>query len=149
VTAEDYSQASPVTDLQQVGTLSERRTIPILLLVSREQCSYCRLLKREILQPSQLGGDLKDRVILQEILIDPGQHLKDFQGQPRLATEFASDYGINLTPTLLFLDSQGRELTDPLVGVNTLEMYGFYLDTAVAQAQKALHGQTPKTIDGQ
>ena len=36
-----------------------------------------------------------------------------------------------MTPTLLFVDSQGRELAERMVGVTTLEFYGGYLDQAI------------------
>ena len=75
---------------------------------------------------------------MREILIDPGQRLKDFQGHSRQAAKLAGDYAVDLTPTLLFLDAGGRELTGRMVGINTLEMFSFYLDEAIAEAGKAL-----------
>lgn len=140
--AEPYLQ--PAHDLQQDGIQADRLGIPILLLVSRERCSYCRRLKREVLGPIQLGGQYRNRLIIREILIDPGRHLKDFQGQRRPAAALAGDYGVSLTPTLLFLDAGGRELTSRMVGINTLEMFSFYLDEAIAEAAGALRRQAPR-----
>ena len=64
--------------------------------------------------------------------------MKDFQDHSREAAELAADYGVKLTPTLLFLDARGHELTSRMVGINTLDMYSFYLDEAIAKAAKAL-----------
>ena len=129
------------SDLHEDGALADRSGLPILLLVSRERCSYCQKLKREVLDPIQLSGQYKDQVIMREILIDPGRRLKDFHGYNRQAVELARGYGVSLTPTLLFLDAKGRELTTRMVGINTLEMFSFYLDEAIAQAAVALHRQ--------
>lgn len=132
------SALQSASNLHEDAILADRLGIPILLLVSRERCSYCRRLKREVLDPIQLAGQYKDRVVMREILIDPGQRIKDFHGHDRPAAELAGDYGVSLTPTLLFLDSKGRELTGRMVGINTLEMFSFYLDQAIAEADKAL-----------
>jgi thioredoxin-related protein len=58
--AEDRTQLPLTTNLQRDGRLSAQHTTPILLLVSREHCSYCRLLKREVLEPILLGGHHRD-----------------------------------------------------------------------------------------
>jgi len=130
-------------DLHEDGLLADQLGIPILLLVSREQCSYCRRLKREVLGPIQLTGQYKDRVLMREILIDPGQRINDFQGHDRRTAELAAEYGVSLTPTLLFLDPKGQELSTRMVGINTLEMFSFYLDEAIVEASRALPRNSP------
>ena len=76
--------------------------------------------------------------MMRETLIDPGVRINDFQGRSRSAADFARSYGVSLTPTLLFLDPQGKELTPRIVGVNTLEMFGLYLDAAIDEAHSRL-----------
>jgi hypothetical protein len=51
---------------------------------------------------------------------------------------FARRYGAEVTPTSLFMDGQGRELADRIVGISNIEYYGFYLDKAIASASKAM-----------
>ena len=43
-----------------------------------------------------------------------------------------------MTPTLLFLDPDGTEIVPRIVGVNTVEMFGFYLDRAIDAARERL-----------
>jgi thioredoxin-related protein len=128
----------PATNLQHDGSLATQQAVPILLLVSRDHCAYCRLLKREILEPIRLRGKYLDQVIMREVLIDPGQSITNFQGQYLSTRKFASGYGVQLTPTVLFLDHEGRELTARIVGINTLEMYSFYLEAAIKEANQKL-----------
>ena len=43
-----------------------------------------------------------------------------------------------MTPTLLFVDGSGQELTERMVGVTTLDFYGGYLDLALDRARANL-----------
>ena len=77
---------------------------------------------------------MHDKVLIREIYIDLGAQVKDFSGIVRESSSFMLDYDVYLTPTLLFLDDEGRELTERMVGIQTPEMYLFYVDRAVANA---------------
>lgn len=85
-----------------------------------------------------------DQVIMREVLIDPGQSITNFQGQYLSTRKFASGYGVKLTPTLLFLDPEGSELTARIVGINTLEMYSFYLEAAIKEANQKMQDRLDK-----
>lgn len=121
-------------NLQQEAKLASRTHKPILLMISREHCPYCKLMKREILYPMSLDPEVTQRIILREMLIDPGMRIIDFHGERQDSAAFAHGYGVHLTPTLLFLDPQGNELTKRIVGINTIELFSFYLDAAIEEA---------------
>ncbi len=127
-------------DLAADAAEAARRRSPILLLVSQEECPFCWQIKREILNPMVLSGDYDDRLLMREIFIDDGFLLRDFQGREVEGSEFALRYGVFLTPTLLFLDPQGRELTEKMVGIQTPEMYFLYVDAAIDEAVERLRG---------
>ena len=48
--------------------------------------------------------------------------------------------------TVLFLDDRGRELTKPMIGINTVEFYGYYLDAAIDTARQHLPARQPPGI---
>ena len=112
----------------------------ILLLVSQEDCPYCHLIKEEIVCPMILGGDFKDDILIRELFIDEGERIVDFQGMEREAADFAHGYGVYVTPTLLFLASDGKELENRMTGINTVEMYWYYLSEAIGAAIHKLKG---------
>ena len=115
---------------------------PIVLMISREHCPYCELLKREVLQPRALHARYQNEIVLREVLIDQGLMLTNFQGRRQDAAEFSQAYGVRFTPTLLFLDPEGNELSERIVGVNTLELFNFYFESAIEEAtNKILHRQ--------
>jgi thioredoxin-related protein len=122
------------TDLAADARLAASKQVPILLVVSQDHCSFCHLLKREILRPMLISGEYDDKVIIRELLIDEGESVVNFQGRTVEAAELAHTYRSYLTPTLLFLDHQGRERAPRIVGINTIEMYGYYVDEAIDQA---------------
>jgi hypothetical protein len=55
--------------------------------------------------------------------------------------DFAYGYDVELTPTLLFLDPNGEELTRRRVGVGNLEYYHYLLDQDIDRALLKLHQQ--------
>jgi hypothetical protein len=70
--------------------------------------------------------------------IDSALPLRDFDGQSVAPDALASRYRTRLTPTVLFLDDRGRELTERIIGINTVDFYGYYLDAAIDAAGEHL-----------
>ncbi len=119
------------TDLYREGRQAEQACIPLLLEFASSECEYCTLLEEEVLNPTLLNRDYDRRVLMRKLLIGHSRKLRDFDNTEVNADELASRYRVFVTPTLLFVDSQGRELTERMVGVTTLEFYGGYLDQAM------------------
>lgn len=116
--------------------LAEGRVI--MLLVSQEHCPYCVQIKEQILHPMILAGDYQDQLLMREIFIDLDRSAIDFKGIEREVRDLAMQYGADITPTLLFLDSEGKELAERMVGINTPEMYFYYVDESIKQALEVM-----------
>ncbi|BAO44795.1 conserved hypothetical protein [Thiolapillus brandeum] len=128
-------------DFQRLAETARREQRLIMLLVSQVDCPYCHLIKEEVIRPMILGGDFREQILIREILMDEGERLVDFQGQETEAADFAHGYGVFVTPTLLFLGADGRELAKKMTGVNTIEMYYYYVDQSIREALKKLPGK--------
>jgi len=128
----------PAVDLQQEAHQAGQACIPLLLEFAASGCDYCRLLEVEILNPTLLNDDYDRRVLMRKLLIDRPSPLYDFNGAPVTAADLASRYRVFVTPTLLFVDKQGEELAERMVGVMTLEFYGGYLDQAMDASSEKL-----------
>ena len=122
------------TDLQQLGIQASDRRLPILLSFSAIDCSYCELLEEEFLEPMLLGGEYTDKIIIRKLVLDNGSRVGDFSGRQIDATRLSDRYRIYVTPTMLFVDSDGRELAERMVGINTPELFGGYLDNCIETA---------------
>ena len=125
-------------DLAADGRESARRGVPLLLAVTRVECGYCETLKREILKPMVIAGDHPRRVLIRELNLDSASPITGFDGRPASCWSVANGYEALFSPTVLLVGPDGAELADRIVGLNTPEMYGWYLDRAILAATGVL-----------
>ncbi len=81
-----------------------------------------------------ISGDYTERIIIREIILDPAATLIDFNGSAIKASELTDKYSVEITPTLLFLGPDGNELAERIVGINTIELFSYYVDQAIDRA---------------
>lgn len=128
-------------DLMQDAVLATSKNIPILLMVSESTCVYCEQLKREVMRPMLIGGHYEDKILIRELMTDSGMPVKDFAGQTSRAVDLAHRYKAFVSPTVLFLDSNGNELAKRMVGVPNIDFYGWYLDEAIDESLLVVRGE--------
>ncbi len=121
-------------DLRRDGQQAIERQLPMLLEFSAATCLECRQLEREFLVPMLISGEYTDKIIIRRLLVDSGTQVTDFDGARKPASDVASRYRAWITPTLVFIDGQGREITERMVGINTPELFGGYLDACIDTA---------------
>ncbi|VAW75640.1 hypothetical protein MNBD_GAMMA15-904 [hydrothermal vent metagenome] len=126
-------------DLRKAGNQAEQSCAPVLLEFAAEYCEYCVLLEVEILDPTLLDPAYDQRVLMRKLLIDNGSTLRDFDNRATDAASIADQYNVRVTPTVLFLDRNGDELAERLVGISSVDFYGAYLDIALDQSRQRLH----------
>jgi len=59
----------------------------------------------------------------------------------RLPAAVSGRYGVFVTPTLLFLDADGLEVSKRIVGINSVDFFGAYVDEALAEGRKRIEIQ--------
>lgn len=133
-TPSDQVKILVTQDLKSLSDTARSKNIPILLVITQDHCPFCHTVKEEILNPMRLSGEYGNKVIIREMLIDDGEVVVDFSGKRRDARDVAGDYQVWVTPTLLFLNPDGRELSARILGVNTIELYGHYVDAGIDEA---------------
>lgn len=112
----------------------------LVVMISQRDCSYCQLIHDDFLAPMHRGGLYQHKALIRELKIDSNSLILDFNGQQVTPKQFAKVYQATFTPTLLFLDGKGRALVPNMVGVNTPEFYGYYLDQSIDEAITHLKG---------
>ena len=110
----------------------------ILLEMSASYCGYCETLEEEIIKPMLRSGDYTDKVLIRRLQIDGSARLKDTTGIQLSPAEIAEKFDVSLTPTLLFLDGNGNEVSKKIRGVYSLDFYGSYVDEAIDQGLKVI-----------
>lgn len=131
--AAQAAQVQPAEDMQALYQNEEDSRV-LLLLVSQPGCHYCDQIREEILEPMLASGLYEKTTLIREIKIYASKTMKDFGGKQVNTTRFAERYNAWATPTLLFLNRNGEEVADKMVGINTPEFYGYYVDKSLERA---------------
>lgn len=112
-----------------------------VVLVSRYDCSYCDLVREDFLLPLERQSNQAYPAQIRELKVDSDKLLVDFDGAQISPKKFAARYNASFTPTLLFLNQDGAQVHQKLVGISNKEFYGYYLDQAIEQSYRALNTQ--------
>lgn len=118
--------------------LSMQEHLPIVVFVSQTGCPFCEALRQQVLFPMMRSGMMQEVAVFRELSLDDGFAVEDFDGEMISGANFAQRYDVDITPTLVFLDSGGKELVKRWVGISNMEYYGFYLGKSIEAATAAL-----------
>ncbi|MCP3687614.1 MAG: hypothetical protein GY784_04295 [Gammaproteobacteria bacterium] len=129
INVEDFSQLA-----RQAG--AEQKLI--MLEISATYCSFCLKLEEEIIKPMLRSGDYDSNVLIRKFDIDTLSKLRDFNGSPISRTNLAKRWDVKITPTLIFLNSQNQEVSERILGVNSLDYFGGYVDDAIDHGLAAI-----------
>ncbi len=138
---DDGIRVKQVKNLRQLARKASQSKRAILLEFSAESCPYCVTLEEEILKPMIRSGDYKNKILIRKLDIDQYRSIVDFNGHKITPSRLASRYKVWVTPTVVLLDSQGREIAARQVGINSIDYYGAYLDDEIELAISKLRAK--------
>jgi thioredoxin-related protein len=127
-----------VTDLRQEAQIASDRNLVLVIEFSSEYCGYCRKLEELFLMPMQRNAEYNAKVLIRTVSLDAFETLVDFDGRSMSTSDFASRYDVSMTPTLLFLNSEGVEMSEKLVGIWSEDFYGGFIDNRIDEARARL-----------
>ena len=127
-----------VTDLRQEARIARQANLILVLEFSSEYCGFCRKLENLFLLPMQRNAEYDDKILIRSVSLDVYETLVDFNGRSVTTAEFASRYQVSLTPTLLFLNAEGAEMSEKLVGIWSEDFYGGFIDNRIDEARDRL-----------
>ena len=130
-------------NFQALSKIMKAKNLGLVLMLHAEHCPYCALMEREILSPMVKSGEYDQRVLIRKLQIDEARDVIDFSGKTVEPSDISGRYNAFLTPTLVFLDYQGNERVKQMVGINTVEMFGAYLDIEIDKLTKKLAAEKP------
>lgn len=133
-----YVEIKSVTNFAELTREAKQSGKVILLEMSASYCGYCKTLEEHIIKPMLRSGDYQQNVLIRKLDIDSYYPMDDLAGKKSTPSQLASRMGVFVTPTLLFLDGDGKEVSERILGVNTLEFYGAYVDDAIEQGLRSL-----------
>ena len=121
------------TDLPQALAQALALGQPLVVMVSLDNCPYCRQVRQSHLGPMSRGGQVVVQIDMQH-----KETLTDWDGQTRSHGDWVKNRRISVAPTVLFFGPDGREVADRLEGASLPDFYGAYLDQRLAQARQRL-----------
>jgi len=127
-----------VVDLRSEAQLMKPENLILVLEFSSEYCGYCRKLENLFLLPMQRNAAYDDKILVRSISLDAYETVVDFEGRTVSTSDFASRYGVSMTPTLLFMNAEGVEMSEKLVGIWSEDFYGGYIDNRIDEARDRL-----------
>lgn len=113
---------NPTDDFSRVSEAARVGGLPVVVVVTGPNCGFCERMHKDLFD-SRKRCSLTSQAIAREFRTDTGGKITDFDGERVRSRVFLSRYGVFATPTVLFLDSHGDQLADPIVGYNQEDTY--------------------------
>jgi hypothetical protein len=76
----------------------------------------------------------KDKAIFRRISLDSGETIIGPDHNEMTTYAFSDAFDATFTPTVLFLDGNGRPLTENLLGISSRDYYGYDLERSILEA---------------
>lgn len=133
-----YVEIQQVKDLPQLAKTARRENKLILIEISASDCGYCELLDDDYIKPMLRDENYTRKLLIRKMDTDNFDTIIDFSGNRITAEEFSLRYKARLTPTMLFLDNHGNEVAERIIGINTLELFGGYIEASIETGMKAI-----------
>lgn len=128
-------------DLAADAAAVRTKKVPVVLFFNRFDCPFCERALRQFLLPMSRDPAVAAKAIFRQVEIDKAEPLVDFDGRKTTHKDFAARYNIRYTPTIWFVDGEGKPLVEAIVGLRTVDFYGWYLEQAIADSQARLEGR--------
>lgn len=126
-------------DLAAEARLAAAKGLPLLVLYSRDDCSWCEKLRREHLLP--LSRNPAAPAVIRELHMDRATPLVDFSGRRTTSADFSNQIGARFAPTVMFHGPNGALLAESIVGFRLADFYGAYLESAIEESRGRLQNR--------
>ena len=126
-----YVEIKYVTDFSHLAEVARDERKIIMLEVSASYCDYCEMLEDEFIKPMLRNDDYTADVLIRKIDMDSYYKMSNFSGDNTTPDKFTRHLKVRVTPTILFFDGNGNEVSPRILGINSLDLYGGYLDDAL------------------
>jgi len=133
-----YVAIQYATDFSALAQAAGKKKKVIMLEISASYCGYCELLEEEFIKPMLRNNDYARIVLIRKLDLDSYQSITDFSGNKTTPDVFARQHKVVMTPTILFFDGNGNEVSQRILGINSLDLYGGYIEDGLNNALKEI-----------
>ena len=112
---------------------------PVVMITTISNCPFCVRIKNEFLGPISKSEEFGQHVTIVTIDLESRASMIDFEGRKTTYDAWADSMKVDFSPTVLVLSpTTGERLAEDLVGLNTPDFYGFYLEQNILRGMQAL-----------
>lgn len=123
-----------LADLRREAAAANARGLPLTVLISRSDCTFCHEVRVQYLAPKTREGSM----MAVELVSDFRRTVRIADGRTLSNADAARALGGRFFPTVVFLSAEGRQLAEPIVGAGKGGFYEAFLDNALADAARTL-----------
>jgi len=134
-TAISETSIETVKDLRVLQRQSEAENLPVLLLMTAEDCGFCVAIRKHYLKPMIDSGEYASKILFRQLYIEDFSYLRNLQGDLVTGDSIALKYDVEVTPTILFINSNMQELGERIVGINSIDYFDKLLKTHISLAR--------------
>lgn len=129
-----------IDNWKAVAESARRGRMPVVILIDQADCPYCRVVEGEFFSAILAGGEFDNKAVFGKISLDPGEYITLSDGDRVPTRDFLQPFTTGLTPTVIFIDADGNELVERMIGLTTPDFYGVYLERSIRKARAVLNG---------
>jgi len=97
-------------NIESLATVAKNNNKGVALLFAQEQCASCVELHEEIFSDAAMVKRLTEKYAVTRINVLSKSDIKDFSGNNIQEGKLADKFRIRYTPTIIFLDANGKEI---------------------------------------
>lgn len=146
--AKSQTALTELTNLPELAIQSNQQQLPIMLIFSAEWCEYCEILDEYVFTPMILGKLYDNKLMLmRHVGLDEPEPITDWDGQSLTKEQWAYKLDADLTPTVLFVNAQGKEIAPRIIGIPEISLYAnvIHRNLNIAYKNMGLSRQIPTT----
>jgi len=124
-----------VKDLRILKQQAEPENLPVLLLLTTEDCGYCVAIRNNYLIPMVDSGEYASTILFRQLYIEEFSYLRNMEGKLITGDSIALKFDVEVTPTIMFINSDWEELGERIVGINSIDYFDELLKTHISRAR--------------
>ena len=118
-------------DLAKDAALARSFNGIVMIAFVSNYCPYCKVVLDEFMIPTSRNREYDTKLVMRKVEIGSERMLRDFDGRRISHQTFADKHGTYLVPTVAVFSPDGKPLVKPLVGLSTVDFYGYYFNEAI------------------
>ena len=130
----------PLTvDLSKNAVEAKERKIPIVIFATATWCGYCKKLEQNIINPLLETTEIEKYAEFSQLVLDKsGWNVILFDGTRIEMSKLGDQLGVMVAPTTIFLDHEGNQIAEPILGLTLEEFYPSNLERQINIALEKL-----------